>query len=114
MTEQEFTRWLQGWVELENGKTPTADQWKMIVDHLKLVYQKVTPELDDNSVWEDKKVNEEDKTVVKKSSTLDDLLEMYKKFPVMPSPAPTPFMPHYPGQWLDTGKIPVPPGTVIC
>jgi hypothetical protein len=42
MTAEQFAYWLQGFSEV-NGAPPTADQWKVIQDHLKLVFQKVTP-----------------------------------------------------------------------
>lgn len=44
MTPQEFCYWLQGHVEL-GGKRPTDAQWKMIREHLALVFKKVTPPL---------------------------------------------------------------------
>lgn len=47
MTPERFTEWLHGWTELEEGKCPSEEQWKMIMDHLNLVYNKVTPERDD-------------------------------------------------------------------
>jgi len=43
MTPIEFCYWLQGWAELEGGKKPTMEQWKAILDHLNLVFDKVTP-----------------------------------------------------------------------
>lgn len=45
MTAQEFTYWLQGFSEI-NGATPTQAQWKIIQDHLQLVFKKVTPKYD--------------------------------------------------------------------
>lgn len=48
MTPIEFCYWLQGWVEMENGKKPNLEQWKMINSHLQLVFNKVTPPLGDN------------------------------------------------------------------
>lgn len=43
MTPEQFCYWLQGFVEL-NGGPPTEYQWKSIVDHIKLVFDKRTPE----------------------------------------------------------------------
>jgi len=44
---QQFAYWLQGFVELTGGKTaPTTEQWKMICEHLALVFKKVTPPLE--------------------------------------------------------------------
>lgn len=42
MTAEQFTYWLQGFVEL-NGAMPNEVQWKSITDHLKVVFNKVTP-----------------------------------------------------------------------
>lgn len=39
-----FVYWLQGFIEL-NGKAPTQEQWNSIVEHLKLVFDKVTSEV---------------------------------------------------------------------
>ncbi|WP_440466889.1 hypothetical protein ACKI1H_27060 [Pseudomonas sp. YH-1] len=44
MTSEQFSYWLQGFVEL-NGSEPTAEQWQSIKDHLKTVFVKVTPEV---------------------------------------------------------------------
>lgn len=43
MTAEQFTYWLQGFSELNEGKMPTEAQWKAIQDHLKTVFVKVTP-----------------------------------------------------------------------
>ena len=43
MTPEQFAYWLQGFAEI-NDVAPTEDQWKIICDHLKLVFKKVTPE----------------------------------------------------------------------
>ena len=44
MTPEQFAYWMQGYVELMKGKRPTAEQWKMIADHLKTVFKKETPD----------------------------------------------------------------------
>ncbi len=49
MTPEEFVYWLQGWTEMEQGKHPTEDQWKMIVAHLTTIFTKITPDFDDIS-----------------------------------------------------------------
>lgn len=43
MTPEQFTYWLQGFVELNGGKVPTPAQWKSIKEHLTEVFHKVTP-----------------------------------------------------------------------
>lgn len=46
MTPEQFTYWLQGFVELtDSDETAILDapQWAMIKDHLKEVFHKVTP-----------------------------------------------------------------------
>lgn len=42
MTPEQFAYWLQGFVEL-NGATPNETQWLQIKDHLKVVFEKLTP-----------------------------------------------------------------------
>lgn len=45
MTPETFTYWLQGFVELsESNSVPNEKQWLMIKDHLKLVFDKKTPD----------------------------------------------------------------------
>lgn len=43
MTPDQFTYWLQGFVEIAEGTQPTEAQWKIIKDHLQLVFKKETP-----------------------------------------------------------------------
>ncbi len=42
MKPEEFCRWLQGFAELSDEGAPTHAQWKLIKEHLQLVYTKVT------------------------------------------------------------------------
>jgi hypothetical protein len=45
MNSESFTYWLQGFVELsESDAVPNEKQWLMIKDHLKLVFDKKTPD----------------------------------------------------------------------
>lgn len=44
MTNEQFTYWLQGFVELHGGQ-PNPSQWKMIKEHLKTVFKKITPDV---------------------------------------------------------------------
>lgn len=107
MTPQEFCYWLQGYAEM-GGAAPTEEQWKMIKEHLKLVFNKVTPDLGEsepkNTGWSDKKI---------------DIVDILKDVGKSPAPAPTPYKPEpftpltpgpvvyppYPHQpyWYDTG-----------
>lgn len=43
MNQQDFCYWLNGFIELNEGKMPTPAQWKSICEHLGLVFNKVTP-----------------------------------------------------------------------
>ena len=43
MTTHDFATWLHGFTELTGGQMPTEAQWKMIVEHLDLCFNKVTP-----------------------------------------------------------------------
>lgn len=43
MNNDQFTYWLQGFVEMNNGQYPSPEQWQMIKEHLQLCFNKVTP-----------------------------------------------------------------------
>lgn len=43
MTEKDFVFWLQGFIELTETDSISDKQWLVIKDHLKLVFDKVTP-----------------------------------------------------------------------
>lgn len=44
MTPEQFTYWLQGYVEIGGHVDGlNADQWRVVRDHLKTVFHKVTP-----------------------------------------------------------------------
>lgn len=45
MDTNHFCFWLQGFVELNDGKEPIPEQWRMIKEHLSTVFMKVTPPL---------------------------------------------------------------------
>ena len=45
-----FCYWLQGFFELTNQKTLTEKQFLIIKDHLQLVFNKVTPDRDDDKI----------------------------------------------------------------
>ena len=40
MTPEQFCYWLQGRAELQPDNLPSADEWRMIADHLRLVFTK--------------------------------------------------------------------------
>ena len=42
MTSEQFCYWMQGFCELSGNTPPTAEQWKSIVEHLQLVFNKKT------------------------------------------------------------------------
>lgn len=44
MNELTFVYWLQGFVEIANTDTISEKQWQIIKDHLKLVFDKKTPD----------------------------------------------------------------------
>lgn len=44
MNSETFTYWLQGFVELSDSDSISEKQWLMIKDHLKLVFNKKTPD----------------------------------------------------------------------
>lgn len=43
MTPEQFTYWLQGFAEIHGG-APSEKQWLVVKDHLKLVFEKKTPD----------------------------------------------------------------------
>lgn len=43
MTPENFCYWLQGYFEISGGKALTKEQATIIIDHLKLVFEKKTP-----------------------------------------------------------------------
>ncbi len=43
-TATEFVYWLQGFVELQDSDSVSDKQWQIIKDHLKLVFDKKTPQ----------------------------------------------------------------------
>ena len=47
LTPEQFYYWMQGYSEVSD-KQPTAEQWKVIQDHLKTVFHKVTPQYSPN------------------------------------------------------------------
>lgn len=44
MNTEQFAYWLQGYSEISGGKIPSENEWKIIQDHLKLVFVKKTPD----------------------------------------------------------------------
>lgn len=46
MTPEQFCYWLRGFSELNpEGATPSPEQWRVIENHLTLVFKKETPDL---------------------------------------------------------------------
>ena len=43
MTPEQFCYWLQGRAEMQPDNPPSAGEWKVIADHLQLVFQKSVP-----------------------------------------------------------------------
>lgn len=50
MNERDFCYWLQGYVELSKMDTFGQEQVQIIKDHLDLVFKKVTPTYDDDTL----------------------------------------------------------------
>jgi hypothetical protein len=48
MNSETFTYWLQGFVEIQQSESITDTQWLIIKDHLKLVFDKKTPDRNAN------------------------------------------------------------------
>lgn len=45
MNENQFAYWLNGFAELSGDAPPSPEQWKLIREHLSLVFNKVTPQI---------------------------------------------------------------------
>lgn len=108
MTAHEFSIWLNGYVEL-GGKTPDDAQWKMITEHLKLVFNKVTPELGDKSTWEDKKVSGGN-TILGKPDDIKKIMDSIRSLPPQP---PVVTLPYYPPHTTTPYVAPQFPGTTV-
>jgi hypothetical protein len=54
MTSEQFCYWLQGRAELVNN-TPSEQEWKIIKNHLSLVFTKVTPNIAPFNIYPYKK-----------------------------------------------------------
>jgi hypothetical protein len=85
MTAEQFTYWLQGFMELTNMNHLEPNQFQIVKDHLKLVFDKQTP----------------DRSILK--PTLPDIARPY------PGPYTT-----NPSQYPLTNPTPYNPNTVIC
>lgn len=95
MNAQEFTYWLNGFVELTgNDVPPTEAQWKSIREHLNLVFNKVTPAVEQPDVQ---------KTAPQTQITAKELEEIARRFRENVAPPPTPF--EYP-PYIDPFKTP--------
>lgn len=69
MTPEQFCYWLQGRAEMHPNNPPSAEEWKMIVEHLQLVFQKVAPKADQKPLHEPlqdyvKRMQDQNRTVV--------------------------------------------------
>jgi hypothetical protein len=104
MTPEQFTYWLQGFVELGKGTAPTAEQWKSIQEHLSTVFQKVTPP-----------VGETPKAIESDAQRL--MREYFERTKQQQTP-PQVQQPYYPvSPWIQPGPgvtYPVNPMTVTC
>jgi hypothetical protein len=48
MTSRDFAFWLQGYIEITKGAVPSKDQWKVISNHLNLVFKhEIDPSMPD-------------------------------------------------------------------
>lgn len=91
MTPEQFSYWLNGFVELNPQAMLTLTQWQIVKDHLALVHQKVTP---------DRVTPRQDTVAVpapRREPALDRVLDDMFKQP----------------SWM-TPTIQWPPGTIIC
>jgi hypothetical protein len=76
MNQQDFCYWLNGFIELNEGKMPTPAQWKSICEHLGLVFNKVTPALKKDNGLSEIKPNLAE--IIEKAKR--DILDKEKKY----------------------------------
>lgn len=110
MTPQDFCYWLQGFFELStDGITVTPEQVLIIKDHLKLVFDKQTPDRNATQPFDYDKLKKE----------LEELVKKQPQIPTPPyvdpfDPQRPPYAPLYPPLWTKpidpTGK----PYVVTC
>lgn len=95
MDAPQFALWLQGFAEL-NAEPPTKQQWQSIREHLRLVFNKVTPE-----------VKQEVRIDVTGNKDLQKLIDSVRKTSFHDFTPPPTYQPYYLGEGIR-------PGTVTC
>lgn len=110
MTPENFCYWLQGRVEFSD-KCPTQEEWTLITEHLKLVFDKRTPPL---ATPVEKKPEKLLETEENKQKTLLDFIEEYnKKCKKDVTPTYPPYI-TYPNTIPTYPWDPLNPPTIIC
>lgn len=131
MNQEQFVYWLNGFVELTGGAQPTGTQWKSIVEHLNLVFKKVTPPVDNST-----KVATTGFVAQEIAKVVPDAVKEVKATPYEPrqpnsddwwkewiektqkpgiNPPPSPWPQVYPNQpWVSPHQPWLPDQTLIC
>lgn len=81
MSPENFAYWLQGFIELTKGQAPDLAQWKSIKEHLDLVFNKVTPPVDEDNMKVTIDMKDAEKTIEDLCKAYDELAEKMKKYP---------------------------------
>lgn len=84
MTPENFVYWLQGFFEISGTKNITAEQAKVIKDHLDLVFEKKTP--DRKVLAESEEADDDEEDLLEKIAKQSTSRQMY------PSRAPSSFL----------------------
>lgn len=106
MKAQDFCYWLQGFVEMNPSAMLTLTQWQIVKDHLKLVFEKETPDRQPDSRRLPISVPTGPAKPIFDGGVLREGWPNPLK-PDEPYSPPRPFMnPDWLKQW--------PPGTIIC
>lgn len=71
MSANHFISWLQGFIEISNDSTVDQNQWNLIKEHLQLVFEKVTSELDPNDPPQEDSTSE--------STNINDIIEAIER-----------------------------------
>lgn len=81
MSPENFAYWLQGFIELTKGQAPDLAQWKAIKEHLDLVFNKVTPPVDEDNMKATIDMKDAEKTIEDLCKAYYELAEKMKKYP---------------------------------
>ena len=105
MNPEQFVFWFRGMTEGRDREAPSDSDWNMIMDHLDLVFHKVTPDRSGAKQPEPKQTIRE--TMDEMLRQANDELDATVEWPPIVGPA-RPFNPTWP-KWVDGDPFPAQP-----